>query len=229
MATRSTPVKYHFALGLAVLLATSGLPQLRIAAQTPAAAPAAMTSQLGTIKTVSGNALTMATDKGAAVAVTVADGAKVLELAVGSTDLKTAKPAQLTDIAAGDRALVTGKAGSEPNSLTAVRVILMKSSDIAQMQADQQADWKARGMGGIVSAIDPASGAITVTSGTKKTIVNTSSKTIFKRFAGDSVKYQDAKPGTIAADTAQGSDTGSRSEVCRRHVDAGGRSHQRLV
>jgi hypothetical protein len=66
------------------------------------------------------------------------------------------------------------------------------------MQADQQADWKARGMGGIVSTIDPSSGAITVTSGTKKTIINTSSKTVFKRFAGDSVKYQDAQPGTIA-------------------------------
>ena len=28
--------------------------------------------------------------------------------------------------------------------------------------------------------------------------VKTSSKTVFKRFAGDSVKYEDAKPGTIA-------------------------------
>ena len=45
--------------------------------------------------------------------------------------------------------------------------------------------------------IRPAAGTITITSGTKKVTITTSSKTAFKRFAGDSVKYQDAKPGKI--------------------------------
>jgi hypothetical protein len=97
----------------------------------------------------------------------------------------------------GDRTLVTGKAGDTPDSLTAVRVILMKSSDIAQMQAQQQADWKANGVGGIVTTVDPASGTITIASGTKRLTINTTNKTEFKRFAGDSVKYQDARPGKI--------------------------------
>jgi hypothetical protein len=101
-------------------------------------------------------------------------------------------------VAVGDRALVTGKAGDAPATFSAIRVILMKSSDIAQKQAAEQADWKARGTGGIVSSVDPASGVIAITSGTNKLTINTSSKTVFKRFAGDSVKYQDAKPGTIA-------------------------------
>jgi hypothetical protein len=198
MATRLNPLTPQLALGVAIFLSLGGVPQSRLSAQTAATAPAATASQLGTVKTISGTALTMATDKGATIAVTVADGAKIYQLAVGSTDLKTAKPGQLTDIAVGDRALVTGKAGDAPDTLTALRVIVMKSSDIAQMQADQQADWKTNGIGGIVSTIDASSGTITVTSGTKKTVVNTSSKTLFKRFAGDSVKYQDAKPGTLA-------------------------------
>jgi hypothetical protein len=139
----------------------------------------------------------MATDKGQTVTVSVAPGARVYQLPVGSTDLKTAKPAELTDVAVGDRAMVTGKAGDTPDALTAIRVILMKSSDIAQMQAQQQADWKTRGAGGLVSTVDPATGTITITSGTKKLTINTTSKTAFKRFAGDSVKYQDAKPGKI--------------------------------
>jgi hypothetical protein len=150
------------------------------------------------VKTISGSTITMSTDKGSVVTVTVADGAKIYELAAGSTDSKNAKPVQLGDIAVGDRALVTGKSGGASDALTALRVILMKSADIAQMQAGQQADWKVRGIGGIVSSIDSSTGAITITSGTSKTIVNTSSKTVFKRFAVDSVKYQDAKPGTIA-------------------------------
>jgi hypothetical protein len=198
MVTRSNLSTARIAINVAVLISLVSFSHSRVLAQAPASAPAATASQLGTVKTISGSTLTMATDKGATITVTVADGAKVYELPVGSTDLKTAKPGQVTDIAVGDRALVTGKAGGAPDALTAVRVVLMKSADIAQMQADQQSDWKARGMGGIVSAIDPSAGAITVTSGTKKTIINTSSKTVFRRFAGDSVKYQDSQPGTIA-------------------------------
>jgi hypothetical protein len=140
----------------------------------------------------------MTTDKGQSFAVTVATGAKIYQLPVGSTDLKSAKPAQLSDVAVGDRSLVTGKLGDTPGTLTAMRVILIKSADIAQMQAQQQADWKARGVGGIVSSIDPATGTITIESGAKKIVITTTAKTQFKRFAGDSVKYQDAKPGTIA-------------------------------
>jgi hypothetical protein len=132
------------------------------------------------------------------VTITVLDGAKVQQLAVGSTDLKTATPAQLSDIAVGDRVLAPVKAGDAPGSFTASRVILMKSGDIAQMQAAQQADWKKNGVGGIVTAVDAASGTVTITSGAKKIAVETTAKTAFKRAARDSQKYEDAVPGTLA-------------------------------
>ena len=163
-----------------------------------AQAPPAVVSKLGTVKTVSGNTFTMATDAGLAVTVNVATDAKILQLAVGSTDLKTATPSQVSDIAVGDRALVTGTAGEGTAGINALRVVLIKSAAIAQMQAAQEADWKARGVGGIVSSVDAASGAIALTVGSKKLTVNTTAKTVFKRFAGNSVKYEDAKPGTLA-------------------------------
>jgi len=194
MATRNNSLICKISLSLGVILSLAGGTVSRLAAQ----APAASASQLGTVKAVSGNTITMTTDKGVSVTVTVTDEAKVLSLPVGSTSLTAAKPSQMSDVAVGDRALVTGKAGETPGTFSAARVILMKSSDIAKMQADEQADWKARGTGGIVSTVDAASGTITITSGAKKLVIDTSGKTEFKRFAGDSVKYQDAKPGTIA-------------------------------
>jgi hypothetical protein len=199
MAARNHFFSIRFAINLGLVLALAGGMSYRLAAQAtaPAAAPAAA-SKLGTVKTVAGSTLTMSTDAGQMYTVTVATGAKILKLPVGSTDLKTAQPAELTDIAVGDRALVTGKAGDTPDAFTAARVILMKSADIAQMQAAEQADWKARGAGGIVSSVDPASGTITLTVGAKKLVITTSSKTEFKRLASDSVKYQDAKAGTLA-------------------------------
>lgn len=169
----------------------------RAMAQAPAAA-AATPPQRGTVKAISGNALTVATDAGPTVTITVPDGVKISVLPVGSTDLKTATPSQFSDITVGDRVLASVKAGDAPASFTARQVVLMKSGDIAKMQAEQQAEWKANGVGGIVSAVDPATGTITLKSGAKTITVDTSAKTSFKRFAGDSVKYQDAKPSTLA-------------------------------
>ena len=168
------------------------------AASTAAAAAASTASERGTVSAVSGSSITMAADGGQTIAVTVTPGAHILQIPVGSTDLKTATTVQLSDIATGDHILVTGKAGDTPTTFSAVRVILMKSADIAQQHAAEQADWRANGVGGIVNAVDPATGTITLTSGTKKITINTSGKTEFKRFAGDSVQYSDAKASTLA-------------------------------
>jgi len=168
------------------------------AVQTPATATAATGRQLGTVKAIAGNTLTLMTDAGQEVVVSVADGARILQLAPGSTDLKTAQTITLADIAAGDRVLVTGKAGDSAGAFAASRVILMKSGDIAQKHEAEQADWQKRGTGGIVSAVDAGTGMLTVAVGARKVAVTTSSSTQFRRYAGDSVKFEDAKPGTLA-------------------------------
>ena len=190
---RTAALRTSLILPVAVLSACSTM----VMAQAPAAAPAAA-RQLGTVTAVAGNNLTLKTDAGQVVAVSVADGARILQLAPGSTDLKTAQAIALTDIASGDRVLVTGKAGDSAAAFAASRVILMKSSDIAQKHEMEQADWQKRGTGGIVSAVDESTGTLTVAVGAKKVAVNTSSKTQFRRYAGDSVKFEDAKPGTLA-------------------------------
>jgi hypothetical protein len=166
-------------------------------AQTPAATTAAV-RQIGTVKAVAGNSLTLTTDAGQEIVVSVADGARILQLAAGSTDLKTAQTITLTDIAVGDRVLASGKAGDGGVGLSASRVILMKSSDIAQKHEAEQGDWQKRGTGGIVSAVDAGAGSIVLSVGAKKLTVNTSNVTKFRRYAGDSVKFEDAKPGTLA-------------------------------
>ena len=173
------------------------LPMTGALAQAPAAAPAAG-RQIGTVKAISGTSITLTTDAGQPVVVNVADGARILQLAPGSTDLKTAQTITLADIATGDRVLVTGKAGEEAGTFAATRVILMKSGDIAQKHESEQADWQKRGTGGIVNSIDAGAGVLMVSAGTKKIQVNTSSGTKFRRYSGDSVKFEDAVPSTLA-------------------------------
>jgi hypothetical protein len=196
MAARNRSLALKIGLSFGLLFAGAMGMYSGVAAQAPAAA--ASVNQVGTVKSIAGTTVTLLTDQKQTIAVSVPSDAKVVQTAVDSKDLKTAKPSQFSDIALGDRVLATGKAGDAPGTLTAVRVVVIKSSDIAQMQAAQQADWRARGTGGIVSAVDPAAGTITLTSGAKKIAINTSSKTEFKRFANDSVKYEDAKTATLA-------------------------------
>jgi co-chaperonin GroES (HSP10) len=190
MWTRST---FRAAMLAAALLPVNGVTGLNALAQAPAASPA--TRQIGTVKAISGNTLTLAADSGAQTSVTVGEGARILQLAPGSTDLKTAQPITLGDIATGDRVLVTGKSGDD-GSFTAARVILMKSTDIAQKNEQEKADWQRHGSGGIVTAVNGST--LTISSGSRKIAVETSGTTKFRRYAGDSVKFEDAKPGTLA-------------------------------
>jgi co-chaperonin GroES (HSP10) len=178
------------ALGLA-----GNISGLEAVASAQAAAPAPAGRQLGTVKAISGNNLTLAADGGAQVSVAVPDGVRVLQLPPGSTDLKSASQITLGDISVGDRVLVTGKAADD-GSFAATRVILMKSSDIAQKNEAEKADWQHRGSGGIVNAV--SGNTITISAGAKKISVETSATTKFRRYAADSVKFEDTKAGTLA-------------------------------
>jgi hypothetical protein len=160
-------------------------------------APSPAARQIGTVKEVTPNKLSITTDAGLVISVNVVDGARVLQLAPGSTDLKTAQSIALGDIEMGDRVLVTGHADA-PDAFTASRVILMKSTDIAQKHAAEQEDWQKRGAGGLVSAVDPASGVVTITVRGRKIAIETTPATVYRRYSDGSVKFEDAVRGTLS-------------------------------
>lgn len=190
-------IKGSYILGIALAMSIPMIGSAMNGTALWAQAPAA-TSQLGTVKSVADNSLTIATATGAQVTVTVPEGTPIKQVAPGSTNLSSAQTITLTGISAGDKVLVSGKSGTDAGSFSATRVILMKSTDIAQKQAGEQADWQKRGTGGIVTAVDAGASKITISAGSKKTTIDTTGATIYRRYADDSIKFQDAKPGTLA-------------------------------
>lgn len=149
---------------------------------------------VGSVSSIQGNTISLKADTGTDIAVTVAEGARLLRTAPGQTDLKTATPISVTDIQAGDRILVLGAA--EGNKLTAKLIVVMKKSDVAARQEKEREDWQRRGVGGLVKSVDPATGAIELaTTGlsTEAVTVHTSKSTVIRRYAEDSVKFDDAK------------------------------------
>ena len=157
---------------------------------------------VGTVQSISGNSLTLKSDAGAQVTVTVQDSTRVLRSEPGQKSLKEATPIQFSEVQTGDRTLASGTPSSDGNSILAATLVVMKQGDIASKQAKDREDWQRRSVGGLVSAIDPDKRTVTLSTmalGQKKEIVvHLTPATVIRRYAPDSVKFDDAKKSTLA-------------------------------
>ena len=161
---------------------------------------AAKTRTVGTVKAVSGSGITLTTDAGLEITVVLQPSTRLLRLAPGQTDLKAATPAQPQDVEVGDRLLAAGTPGEDGKSVTASSAVIMKKSDITAKQQKEREDWRKRGVGGVVKTVDAGIGTVTISTGTmggNSVAVHTTKQTIIRRYAPDSVKFDDAKPGTL--------------------------------
>jgi hypothetical protein len=186
--------------GFTLLVSALALPALAAQAQS-ASAPGSSLRALGTIKSVGAHGLVLASDTGAEINVTLADGIRMLRTAPGQKDLAGATAIQLSDLKVGDRILVRGTSADDGHSLLASSAIVMNGGDIAQKQERDREDWQKRGLGGLVKSVDPAAGTITISlvsfSASKTVVVHTTKATIVRRYAPNSVKFDDAKPAKL--------------------------------
>ena len=152
----------------------------------------------GTVKASTPAGLTVTDKTGKDVTVLVSDTTRLVQNPPGSKDLSGATPIAIGDIAAGDKVLVSGTAGDDPASLHARRVVVIKLTDITQNRAADEAAWQ-RGGGGLVKSVDPATQTIVVNNGAKTLTVTATAATKISRYAGGSVKFEDAVGSTFAA------------------------------
>ena len=171
-------------------------PVLAQAAQTPAVA-----KPVGTIKSISGNTIILTTDAKTDVTVQIQAATKFVRIAPGQTTLKDATPIQLADLQPGDRILIRGTFGDDGKSVMAASVIAMKKTDIADLQTHEREEWQKHGTGGLVSSVDAANNTINVSLpsvGEKKSVaIHLSKDTVLRRYAPDSVRFDDAKPAPL--------------------------------
>ena len=169
--------------------------------QQPAAENRSARQLVGTIKATSGNTITLKPDTGPDVNVQVQDSTRIVRLAPGQTDLRNAAPLQLPDLQVGDRILVHGRLSGDANSVVASSVITMKRSDIEAKRTQEREDWQRRGIGGLVSAGDNGAGTITISAGApggnRTMAIHTTKGTIIRRYAPDSVQFDDARPSSL--------------------------------
>ncbi|HYW37124.1 MAG TPA: DUF5666 domain-containing protein [Terriglobales bacterium] len=190
---------------------------------------------VGTIKSIQADSITVAAESGGEVTAKLMSSTKILRVPPGEKDLKNAIALQAQDLQPGDRVLVRGQASTNGDGhriiITALAVIVMKQSDVAAKQQHDRDDWQKRGVGGLVTKVDAATGAITISSGgmgaNRSIAVHIAKDTILRRYAPDSVKFDDAKPAPVdqikAGDQlrARGTRNPDGSEVSAEEVVSG--------
>ena len=175
-------------------------PAIQTQAAQSSAASVATEKAMGTAKAISGNVITLTTDSGVSTNIQIEAATRIVRVAPGQKDLKDAVPLQLGDLQVADRMLVRGRLAEDGKSIVASSVIVIKEADVAAKQEQERQDWQRRGVGGMVTAVDASSGTVTLSTGvgtTKTVAVHTSRDTAVRRYAPDSVKFDDAQPATV--------------------------------
>jgi hypothetical protein len=195
-------MRAHF-LAVAFMLISAAIAQ----AQSPQAAASQQddkgitpNSAIGEVKAIdrNSNQLIIKTDAGSVVTVTVSDKTVYMRLAPGETTLMNASKIAFSDIAEGDRVWARGKVSEDLKSVPAAALIVMNKADIAKKQEAERAEWRRRGILGVVSAVNAESKEITILSRSQSVIIPVAETVDLRRYAPDSIKFSDAKPGTIS-------------------------------
>jgi hypothetical protein len=146
-----------------------------------------------------GPQVSLKTDAGQEITVSMAPKATFRRVAPGESDLSKASTIAVTDIAAGDHVLAVGTVVDE-KSVTARLIVVMSKADIATKQSGEMADWQKRGVIGIVTAATPEQISINVRgpAGNKTLTIAPAPNAVIRRYTAESIKFQDATASTFA-------------------------------
>ena len=158
---------------------------------------------IGEVKVIDNAAkqLIVQTDAGSLVTIALADSTVYMRLPPGEKTLDKATKIVFADLGEGDRVFARGKVADDKKSVPARVLVVMSKADIAKKQEAERAEWKRRGVFGIITALKPETKEITISSrtmaGPQALIIPVSDKVEMSRYAPDSIKFADAKPATF--------------------------------
>ncbi len=191
--------KFFSTIAVIALAAAGVAAQAAPAPQAPPRGAIGVITEIDAAKKI----LKVKSDTGLVATVTMRDNTNYLHLPSGTTDITKAVAIAFTDLAVGDRVACTGRTSDDGKEVSAARVLLMTQKDIAAKQQADQQEWQRRGVSGPVVSLDASANTITINSrgpdGQPKPLaVQVSPKTVLRRYAQDSIKFDDAKPGKFS-------------------------------
>ena len=195
---------FAVAIGLITLLGSNPTSRAQTAAAQGADPGITAKHAIGEVKTVDSAAkqLTIKTDAGSMVTVTLSDKTTYKKLAPGEQSLTNATDVTLADLAEGDRVMARGNVAEDRKSVPAGMVIVMTKGDLTKKQDAERTEWRRRGILGVITALKPENNEIMISNrtmaGTQTVVIPISEKTEMRRYAPDSIKFSDAKPSQFS-------------------------------
>src|SRR5882672_10404227 len=138
-------------------------------------------------------------DSGVIFTINLSDKTQYKRLAPGEKSLANATNIAIGDVGQGDRVLARWRAGSDQKTVPAPQVVVMSKADLAKKQDQERAQWRRRGVSGIVASLNPSTQEITVSSrslmgATQAVIIPVTDKVMMRRYPPDTIpKYSEAK------------------------------------
>ncbi|MGC2237313.1 MAG: hypothetical protein WA584_14210 [Pyrinomonadaceae bacterium] len=167
-----------------------------VSAQTEGAIKSSLIS--GEVTSVSAEKIVLQTKDGLLDAI-LSD--KTVYMRVPPENPKSPVKSSFSEIGVGDKVVVSGIPATDMKSIPTRTVYLMTKADISQKQTKELGEWKTRGVSGRITAVNPQTKEITITTpglmGAKTTVLTPKDNADFLRYAQDSVSYSEAKKSSF--------------------------------
>lgn len=198
----TVPKSLKLLLSLVILLAATGI----LWAQTPAPSPAAqIPGVIGEVKNIdtASNQMIVRAESGVLSTVILNEKTQYKRMAPGAKSLTGATDITLSDVGSGDRVWARWRPGTDQKTVPAAQLVVMSKADLAKKQEEERAEWRKRGVSGIVSSVNASTREITVSSSSlsgqsQSVVIPITDKVLMRRYPPDTVpKYSEAKPSTF--------------------------------
>src|SRR5438034_8552308 len=144
--------------------------------------------------------MVLRSDNGILSTVNLNDKTQYKRMAPGGKTLSTATDITLADVGQGDRVWARWRPGMDQKTVPAAQLVVMNKADLAKKQEQERAEWRRRGVSGIVASVNASTQEITVSSRSmmgapQAVIIPVTDKVLVRRYPPDTIpKYSEAKP-----------------------------------
>jgi hypothetical protein len=172
-------------------------------AQTTTASAGGQSRVLGEVVAIDlvAKRLTLKTTSGEQVVIECDEKTVYKRVPPGETTLDKAITISLTDITVGDRVVARGSVSGESKVMLTRGLVVISQNELTQKKERERAEWLRRGIEGVVSAVKPETGEVTLLirtpEGSRPLIIETGGSNI-RRYAPDSIRFSDAKSSSVA-------------------------------
>jgi ribosomal protein L24 len=172
-----------------------------VSAQTSTPSAIKPVAIVGDVVSIGDNKIVIATKTGP-VEIATNDKSAFKRVAAENPNLAQATPGAFSDISVGDKLTVSVLMGTDGKPSPARTVYFITKASIDEKNRKESAEWQRRGVMGKVTAVNPQTNQITIESrgltGTTSIVITPKEGALFKRYAPDSIRYDEALPSSVA-------------------------------